>query len=191
MLRNTNSFDSGYDAAAESPPTAQPVEFFLDFDPHCPGWPPGQQDAPPAGSDALRAGGPEITVITIDDFRRLKAIIRTARVRRYLRGYLNTLERKLRRTHIVYPFDLAADVVTMNSTVRIFDTLLGKHAHLTVVYPEVAGCDADSISVLSPLGTAVLGHRAGQTLGLSIDQRSRFNIEKVLYQPEAAGDLHS
>ena len=191
MLKHTNRFNPDHDPMAQGHSTAGSVELFLDFDPVCPGWPPGQQDPPPTDSDAFGSGEPEAAVITIDDFRRLKAVLRTARVRWSPRGYPNALERKLRRTRIVGPLDVPADVVTMNSIVRVFDAVSGKHARLTVAYPQRAGCDADSISVLSPLGTAILGHRAGQTAGPRIEQGSRrFSIEKVLYQPEAAGDLH-
>jgi regulator of nucleoside diphosphate kinase len=191
MLRHINNFNPNRGPRAEGCPATRPAEFFLDFDPVCPGWPPGQQDATPTDADASGSNGPEIAVITVDDFRRLKEIIRTTRVRWYLRGYPNALERKLRRAHMVFPLDVAADVVTMNSTVRVFDALLGKQAPVTVVYPQQAEGDPDSISVLSPVGTAVLGHRAGQTVGAHVNQSSRrFTIEKILYQPEAAGDLH-
>lgn len=191
MLKHTNRFNPNHDPMAQGNSIARPVELFLDFDPVCPGWPPAPQDPPPTSSDASGSGGPEAAVISIDDFRRLKAVLRTARAGWHLRGYPNALERKLRRTRIVGPLDVPADVVTMNSMVRVFDAVSGTHTRLSVAYPQRAGYDADSISVLSPLGTAILGHRAGQTAGPRIEQGSRrFSIEKLLYQPEAAGDLH-
>lgn len=191
MLKYKNGFNPNRDLIPQSGSANRPVEFFLDFDPVCPGWPPGQQDPPPADPDAFRSSGAEAAVVTVDDFRRLKAVIRTARMKWCRRGYPNDLERKLRRARIILPSDVPADVVTMNSIVRVFDAVSGTHSPLTVAYPHRAASDHDSVSVLSPLGTAILGHRAGQTAGPRIDQSSRrFAIEKVLYQPEAAGDLH-
>jgi regulator of nucleoside diphosphate kinase len=191
VLKYANGSDPSRDPIPRCGSPARPDGFFLDFDPVCPGWPPGQQDSRPADPDTFAPRAAEAAVITIDDFRRLKAVIRTARMRWCLRGYPNHLERKLRRARIVHPLDVPADVVTMNSIARVFDAVSGTHAPLTLAYPHRAASDHRSVSVLSPTGTAILGHRTGQTAGPRIDQSSRrFVIENVLYQPEAAGDLH-
>lgn len=177
--------------SADRPPTARPAELFLDFDPVMPGWPPAGPDAPPPAPRERRPERPAGAMITIDDFRRLKAMLRDARLRRRLGAAINALARKLRQARIVLPTDVAADVVTMNSTVRVFDAVTGAHAPLTIVYPLTGGRDRGAVSVLSAIGTAILGHRAGERVGPRTGGGApRFAIERVLYQPEAAGDLH-
>lgn len=167
------------------------AELFLDFDPVGPELPQEQSMAAPMRTEHQVPGGDAMSVITIDDFRRLKALIRASCGRWALGGYVNALERKLRLARIVFPWSVAPDVVTMNSTVRVFDAVSRTHAALTVAYSQEAGGDIASVSVLSILGTAILGHRAGETAGPATERGPRrFVIEKVLYQPEAAGDLH-
>ncbi len=167
------------------------VELFLDFDPVAPEAPREKSDVFPCGEEHQPPGGDAMTVITIDDFRRLKALIRASCGKRALGGYINALERKLRLAQIIFPWNVAADVVTMNSTVRVFDAVSRAHVPLTVVYPLGAGGESASVSVLSILGTAILGCRAGESAGPGTERGTRrFVIEKVLYQPEAAGDLH-
>jgi regulator of nucleoside diphosphate kinase len=175
----------------DRPWTSAPVELFLDFDPIVPGWPPAPEASPPTGAGTGDAGPSDHTVITIDDFRRLRAALRDGHVRRQFAAGVNALERKLRQARIVLPADVAADVVTMNSTVRVFDAATGDHAPVTVVYPRHLGRNPGAVSVLSSLGTAILGRRAGERVGSRATSGSpRFAIDRILYQPEAAGDLH-
>jgi regulator of nucleoside diphosphate kinase len=62
---------------------------------------------------------------------------------------------------------------------------------LTLVFPSDADVEQDKTSVLAPLGTAVLGYRLGDTFEWRMPGRvRRLKLERVLYQPEAAGDYH-
>jgi regulator of nucleoside diphosphate kinase len=59
---------------------------------------------------------------------------------------------------------------------------------LTIVFPAEADADRGSISVLAPIGTALLGYRAGDTVEWTTPGGPRtFVIEEVIYQPEASG----
>lgn len=61
----------------------------------------------------------------------------------------------------------------------------------TLVFPSDADVEQGKISVLAPLGTAVLGFRRGDTFEWRMPSRvRRLQVEEVLYQPEAAGDHH-
>jgi regulator of nucleoside diphosphate kinase len=67
----------------------------------------------------------------------------------------------------------------------------GKVITFTLVFPSDADVEQDKISVLAPLGTAVLGYRLGDTFEWRMPGRvRRLKLEQVLYQPEAAGDYH-
>ena len=87
--------------------------------------------------------------------------------------------------------DIPPDVVTMNSRLRLLDLDSGKEMLFTLVFPSDADSDQGRISILAPLGTAVLGFRRGDTFEWRMPGRvRRLRVEEVLYQPEAAGDYH-
>ncbi|HKV65326.1 MAG TPA: nucleoside diphosphate kinase regulator, partial [Rhodanobacteraceae bacterium] len=64
------------------------------------------------------------------------------------------------RADVVEPRDMPADVVSMNSSADCVDEASNKHYTLTLVYPKDADADAGRISVLAPVGSALLGLRA-------------------------------
>jgi regulator of nucleoside diphosphate kinase len=80
----------------------------------------------------------------------------------------------------------------MNSRLSVRDLGSGKKLiTFTLVFPSDADVEQDKISVLAPLGTAVLGYRLGDTFEWKMPGRvRRLKLEQVLYQPEAAGDYH-
>lgn len=71
------------------------------------------------------------------------------------------LEQELSRARVVTTAEMPASVVTMNSRVHCRDEVTGKDYHLTLVYPQDAGRDG-TVSVLAPVGTALLGLTSGQ-----------------------------
>jgi regulator of nucleoside diphosphate kinase len=76
----------------------------------------------------------------------------------------------------------------MNSRVRFVDLYTGEERVCTVVFPSDANIEQDKISVLAPIGTALLGYRAGDTIEWRVPSGNKqVRIEEILYQPEAAG----
>ena len=99
------------------------------------------------------------------------------------------LEHEIERAIVVDPLEVARDVVTMNSkaVVQLDDEAM----EVALVYPEDADDSAGKLSVFSDMGTAILGYKEGDTFAWRLRNRTRhIRIEKVLYQPEAAGDFH-
>ena len=130
-------------------------------------------------------------LITADDFRRLKVMIRAARQIWRHGTYVNALERELRRANIIPSSEVPGDLVTMNSRVRLCDAQSGGRDLLTLVYPHTAGQYPGFVSVLSGLGTAILGTQVGDVLRARTAEGLRFfQVERILYQPEAEGDTH-
>jgi len=77
-------------------------------------------------------------------------------------------------------------VVTMNSIVQLIDMPSGERVIYTLVYPGDANVDQLKISVLSPLGVALLGQSEGAVVEFTAPSGTkRYVIEKVVYQPEA------
>jgi regulator of nucleoside diphosphate kinase len=78
----------------------------------------------------------------------------------------------------------------MNSRVRLRDLDSGEKMQISLVYPSAADASAKKVSVLAPIGTAILGYRTGDTIEWEVPAGvRRLKIEDVLYQPEASGDF--
>lgn len=104
---------------------------------------------------------------------------------------LDALAAKLARAHLAGPTRLPPDVVTMNSRARLRDAATDLTVELALVFPNRADVDAGRLSVLTPLGVALLGSRereeiAWRTAGVE----TSLIVDRVLYQPEAAADFH-
>jgi regulator of nucleoside diphosphate kinase len=126
--------------------------------------------------------------LTQKDFERLENILPTVPES----DNILKLEEELARAVVVPSDQIPADVVTMNSRVRFFDESDGREMTVTLVYPSQADASAGKVSVLAPVGSALLGLSVGQSIEWPLpDGRKKIlSIKEVLYQPEAAGDLH-
>lgn len=104
------------------------------------------------------------------------------------RDDLKRLEDELDRADIVDAGELPPDVITMHSVVRLRDLDSGECKTYRLVYPSEAGRDDLALSVLAPIGTALLGYRGGDTIEWAVPRGTRrLKVLEVLYQPEAAG----
>jgi len=127
-------------------------------------------------------------VITADDMASLKELVRHGRTAwRRDQRHVEELAQELEHAQVVAAGEVPPDVVTVHSTVRIRDVDTGARMVYTVVFPHEADVAAGWISVLAPIGTALIGYRVGDV----IDWRTpggarRFRVEAILYQPEAA-----
>jgi regulator of nucleoside diphosphate kinase len=107
------------------------------------------------------------------------------------RDCLVKLEEELEWAQVVSPQEIPGDVVTMNSRARIRDLKSNEEMIFTLVFPAEADYERGRLSVLAPIGMALLGYRAGETVEWKVPAGvRRLKIEQVLYQPEAAGDYH-
>ncbi len=128
-------------------------------------------------------------VLTSNDYER---IMRSAEV-----GSLNSrnpeiagrLLRELRVATRIPQDRIARTIVTMNSTVLLTELASGRKTELTITYPSDADHPKQKISVFTPIGIALLGRREGDIASWRIPGGvGRFRVEKIVYQPEAAGD---
>ncbi len=101
------------------------------------------------------------------------------------------LELELHRARVVPPEEMPPDVVTMRSRVRFEDTTTGRQREVTLVYPPDADMNEGRLSVLMPVGAALLGMRAGDCIDwpLPDGRTTRLKVISVTWQPEAAGDF--
>ena len=100
-----------------------------------------------------------------------------------------SLETELHRAIVVDPRAIPADVVTMNSQVVYEDCETSVQRTVTVVYPKDADAGSGRVSVLAPIGSALLGLRVGQAIEWPVPTGTkRIRVVEIRYQPEASGD---
>ncbi|MCC6532313.1 MAG: nucleoside diphosphate kinase regulator [Burkholderiales bacterium] len=131
-------------------------------------------------------------VLTEQDFKRLKQLLaQLARQARGMQAGLETLESILDFARVVQREEVPVNVVTMNSRVMFEDVQTRENGTVTVVYPADADPSRRKISILSPVGAALIGEATGAEVELPLPhgQTRRIRILDVLYQPEAEGDL--
>ncbi len=104
---------------------------------------------------------------------------------------LDSLAKELADAEVVSPKNVPADVVTMNSKVALRDVNTSEEMIYRLVFPSEANIDEGAISILAPVGTAILGYAKGDIVEWPVPSGvRRIRIEDILYQPEAAGDYH-
>ena len=132
---------------------------------------------------------PRDIYVTHDDLKQLKELIQAQmQATSRDRDALGMLRGELDRAHTVEPTAIPPVVVTMNSRVRLTDIESNETLVYTVVFPSEANVADHKISVLAPIGTALLGYRVGDTVEWPVPSgMRRFRIDRILYQPEAAG----
>jgi regulator of nucleoside diphosphate kinase len=127
-------------------------------------------------------------IITHSDRQRLAALIdRASEVGLVDRRAIDDLGRELSRATMVDPNKCPDNVITMNSTVRLQDLDSGEVSTYTLVYPAEANVEENRISVLAPVGTAIIGYRTGDVIKWPVPGgHVRLRVEDV-FQPEHAG----
>jgi len=130
--------------------------------------------------------------ITDFDMKRLRQLLEGTHIwNQKDRTYLERLEEELDRAVLVTSKNVPSDVITMNSEVVISDLDTGKEMTYRLVFPGDADIEQGKISILAPIGTALIGFRTGDIVKWKVPARTRrLRIERVVYQPEAAGDFH-
>jgi regulator of nucleoside diphosphate kinase len=131
-------------------------------------------------------------VVTTEDLERLETLL-TSDAARLIGGSerVDELQSELLRAQIVPPDNVPADVVTMNSIVTLRDLNTNEVDTYTLVYPNLADIANFKLSVLAPIGTAVLGYRVGDEFQWRVPEGwRRLRVEQVVFQPERDGALH-
>ena len=128
--------------------------------------------------------------VTDYDMQRLRKLLEgTQHWNRKDREYLVHLEEELDRAVLIASKKVPPNVVTMNSQVRVKDLDSEKEMAIQLVFPSEADFEQGKISILAPIGTALIGYRAGDTVEWKVPAGvRRLHIEEITYQPEAAGD---
>lgn len=134
----------------------------------------------------MRTNLGDALVITDQDFLRLLSILDESNA-----AEAELLDRQLHRAQIVEQHCVSPDVVTMNSEVVYEDFATGDRRTVRIVYPKDADASRGWVSVLAPIGRALLGLKVGQDAEWNLPRGPRrvFVVE-LRYQPESHKDFH-
>lgn len=127
------------------------------------------------------------TLSTVD-FSRLMPVV-AASGARVDKAVVEQLDEKIASATLVAPETMQPDVVTMNSKVLLSCSTWEAPREYRLVYPKKQSCAPGELSVLSTLGTELLGARVGERFELGSGPTFRVvELVAITYQPEAAGD---
>ena len=124
-------------------------------------------------------------LITEKDYQRLKHLLS-----RYSEEARENLEIEIERAKVVADDEIPPNVVTMNSRLRYLDKSKNEEHAITIVYPDQADYKDAKVSVMAPLGSALIGLKVNQEINWMFPsgQTKTLKVLEILYQPEANGD---
>lgn len=129
-------------------------------------------------------------VISSLDFERLEELLDSLPTNAF--PSKKDLEAELDRAEIVEPRDIPPNIVTMNSEVRFIIESSGEEFLLRLVYPRDVEPDGGTISILAPVGSALLGLSQGDQIEWPKPGGGilKVSVKEITYQPERAGEYH-
>lgn len=132
---------------------------------------------------------PEITISSLDADRLYELI--ESLPNKNLAG-IAELESELARANVVAPESVPPTIVTMNSTVKFVIETTNEEFELTLVYPNNVDSSGQKISILAPVGSALLGLSKGDEIEWPKPGGGilKVKLKEIVYQPERAGELH-
>jgi len=125
--------------------------------------------------------------LTHSDHERLNALLQAAR-RDKLEDpiHLNSLAQELEAATIVPAEEVPEDVVTLHTRMKLEFPDSCRTISCQIVLPTELNMSAGRVSVLAPLGTALIGRRVGDDVEYVVRGLPRnVRIAGILYQPEA------
>ncbi len=129
--------------------------------------------------------------ITQYDLERLLKVLRELPEKKHVTGFsVQELEDELNRGIVVSPKEVPENVITMNSRVLMRDVESGNDMTLWLVFPDKVDAVKNPVSILSPLGTAMIGYKVGDVFEWeSPSGKKKIEVLDILYQPERVGNF--
>ncbi len=124
------------------------------------------------------------------DYARILKSIQDGKSRKTINAAeAENLLKELHAAKIVEPYEVPANIVTMNSVVRIKFLKTGKEIKFQIVYPDQANMKENKISIFSPVATALIGYKVSDEIDWMVPSgMTKIRIEEIIYQPEAEGN---
>jgi regulator of nucleoside diphosphate kinase len=127
--------------------------------------------------------------VTVNDYQRLMELVGLASMRTKMPTVTGRLFECLAASNLLPPEKIGRTVITMNSRVRLKNLTNSREAEITLTYPQEADPRKARVTVFSEIGLALLGRQENDVVSWQVPHGvGEFRVEKVIYQPEAAGD---
>ena len=98
------------------------------------------------------------------------------------------LQRELNRAEVVAEQDIPDHIVRMYSTVTYSTNMFGEERSLTLVYPKEANIDAGKVSIMTPIGAALIGMAAGNRITYYTASGGTQTLTVISVKPPANGN---
>jgi regulator of nucleoside diphosphate kinase len=128
-------------------------------------------------------------IITVNDYQRLMGFVEMTSLKNSMPVVTDRLLESLGTAKVLPQKEIGRSVITMNARVKLKDLGSKREAEITITYPQDAEPRERRVSVFSEIGLALLGRKENDIVSWRVPHGiGRFQVEKVIYQPEAAGD---
>jgi regulator of nucleoside diphosphate kinase len=129
--------------------------------------------------------------ITQHDLQRLKKLLNDLSKESHHKDFsVQELKDEMNRALVVSPKEVPENVITMNSRVLMRDVESGNDLTLWLVFPDKVDAVKNPVSILSPLGTAMIGYKVGDVFTWeSPAGKKQIEVLDILYQPERVGNF--
>lgn len=128
-------------------------------------------------------------IITVNDYERLMGFVEPALSKTKMPIVTDRLHERLVAARVLSQDKIGRSVITMNSRVKLRSLTDNREAEITLAYPQDAEPREGRVSVFSEIGLALLGRKENDIVSWRVPHGvGDFRVEKVVYQPEAAGD---
>lgn len=130
-------------------------------------------------------------LITINDYQRLSGLMQFSSLEKRMPDIAHQLHAKFREAKMLPQNQILNNVITMNSRILLKEIANAREAEISITYPQDADGRDGKISVFSPIGSVLLGRQEGDIVSWKTPAGTgRFEIVKILYQPEAVGHFY-
>jgi regulator of nucleoside diphosphate kinase len=124
--------------------------------------------------------------MTESDLGKLKTVVAMAKKYLVHRGHLDMLDEKLEGAEVVSKDNVPQDLVEMDTSVRITDLDRSEQKVYKLVFPHDAKLGED-VSVIAPLGSALLGSRVGEIVEVDAPaKKRRVRVDEIIPEPRTA-----
>jgi regulator of nucleoside diphosphate kinase len=128
-------------------------------------------------------------IITVNDYQRLMGFVELASLKNSMPVVTDRLIESLGTAKVLPQKEIGRSIITMNARVKLKDLASKREAEITITYPQDAEPRERRVSVFSEIGLALLGRKENDIVSWRVPHGiGQFHVEKVIYQPEAAGD---
>jgi regulator of nucleoside diphosphate kinase len=132
-------------------------------------------------------------IVTDADMDRLTRLVRALKCSLFRDPQqVELLDQTLEKADVRPPSRVPRDVIRMNSRVRVLDLDVRQKELYTLVFPEEANISRGLISVLAPIGIALVGHRQGDVVEARVPGGIRkLRVDQVRPRAEVAKEKPS